>query len=106
MNNARTKRDLGIQRSIDKANRDRPNWSEDAMLALEVFCVAHGSGHRFMTEHVREYVTETRIVDEPVNDKAWGAVMQRAAKNGLIKKVGYAPSKSSNLSPKVLWGVA
>jgi hypothetical protein len=39
----------------------------------------------------------------PSNPKALGSVMQRAARAGVIAKVGYRPSVYSNLAPKPLW---
>lgn len=34
-----------------------------------------------------------------------GAGSEEGEKNGLLKNVGYAPTKSSNGSPKVLWAI-
>jgi hypothetical protein len=46
------------------------------------------------------------LVSEPPTSKAWGSIFKEAAKAGTVRKVGYAPSKSSNLSPKTLWKAA
>lgn len=37
--------------------------------------------------------------------KAFGVVVKRAARAGLIERVGYRPSVQSHLSPKPLWRV-
>lgn len=99
---ARARRDQGIELSEAKANRDQPGWSEDAQAALEKFCLAH-PGQKFLTEDVRAWAEELELVEAPDNAKAWGAVMQRAARFGTIRRVGYMPAKSSNLSPKTAW---
>lgn len=95
-------RDLGIERAVDRADREKADWSDDAHRALERYCQAH-AGQRFLTEDVREWAEKLELVAAPDNARAWGAVMQRAQRYGLIRSVGYAPARSSNLSPKVLW---
>lgn len=55
----------------------------------------------FLAEDVRQALAEE--IGEPHDLRAWGQVMRLAAKRGLIEKHGYAPARSSNLSPKVLW---
>jgi hypothetical protein len=103
---AEARRDAGMELAVEKADRDREGWSGDALDCVEMFCKAHGAGHQFLTETVRLYAETFAIIEAPENERAWGAVMRRAAKDGLIRKAGYAPAASSNLSPKVLWEVA
>lgn len=88
--------------SEDKANRDAPGWSEDALHGVELYCLAN-PGKEFLAEEAREWAEAMELVDPAKNERAWGAVLRRAAKLQIIRKVGYAPAKSSNLSPKVLW---
>lgn len=102
---AAARRDTGMARAIDKAERDNEGWSDAAIEAVKKFCKAHGAGHQFLTEDVRLYAETLEIIEKPENERAWGAVMQQAARDEIIRKVGYAPACSSNLSPKVLWGV-
>jgi len=59
----------------------------------------------FLAEDVREFA-ESSGLQEPTNAKAWGPVMQAAMRDGIIRPVGYAPARSSNGSPKVLWRAA
>ena len=99
---AEARRDSGMALSEENANRHKQRWSEDAEAALLRYCLAH-RGQDFLTEQVREWSEFLDLVDAPFNAKAWGGVMRRSAANGVIRKVGYAPSRSSNLSPKVLW---
>lgn len=102
---AESRRDVGIETAEEKANRDKVGWSEDAMHGLELYCLAHDD-KEFLAEEVRDWTAEMSLVGEPENGRAWGGVFQRAARQGMIVRVGYAPSKSSNLSPKCLWRAA
>lgn len=98
---AEAARDAGIALSEANANRAKARWSEDAEAAVMSYCQYYRT--EFLTETVREWAEFNDLVDVPPNSKAWGGVMRRCAANGIIKKVGFAPSKSSNLSPKTLW---
>jgi len=100
---AYAKRDTGMAIAVAKADRDRHGWSDQALSALEKFCRAHESGMKFLAEEVRAWGEELGLVDPPENAKSWGAVFQRAARLNIIRRVGYAPSASSNMSPKCLW---
>lgn len=103
---ARTRRDTGMALSEDKANRQQPGWSEAALVVVEKYCLAHPD-RQFLTEDVRTWAEQLGLIDAPENAKSWGSVMRRAASFGDIRRVGYMPAKSSNLSPKCAWqGVA
>ena len=92
----------GIALSEANANRHKQRWSEDAEAELLRYCLAH-RGQDFLTEQVREWGESLDLVDAPFNAKAWGGVMRRSAANGVVRKVGYGPARSSNLSIKVIW---
>lgn len=105
---AADKRELGIQRSVDRADANIIGWSTDAASHVAQFCVRKKDlifDANFLAEDVREWC-EINGLSAPTDGRAWGSVMRRAAKAGLIRPVGYAPSRSSNLSPKVLWRAA
>lgn len=102
---ATQKRDLGMAMATDKADRDQSGWSALAGNCLVRFCKAHGHGFRFLTEDVRLYCETLKLIDAPENKRAWGSVMRNAARDGFVRKVGYKPALSSNLSPKVEWEV-
>jgi len=103
---AREAADTGMALAEDRANRQKWGWSDDALHGIEMYCLAH-SDDQFLAEDVRAWCeTEMAIVGAPESGKAWGAVFKRAARLGIIHHVGYAPSKSSNLSPKTLWTAA
>jgi hypothetical protein len=97
---ARARRDDGIQRAGDHAG-DR--WRRGARGYLLEYLATHAGP--FMAEDVRE-LADARGFEAPPDGRAWGQVFQAAARERLIVKVGYAPAKSSNLSPKVQWRAA
>lgn len=97
---ARERRDTGIERVIDKADEVSPGWSDAAYTALCQYLKQQP--HPFVIEQAREWAEEWGL-EHPHDGRAWGAIAQRAHKAGLIQKHGYAPTHSSNLSPKVAW---
>ena len=99
---AEAKRDTGMELAEDKANRGAPFWSTRALMAIEKYCLAH-PGEKFLGEDVREWAEGKRLVSVPENEKAWGSVFRTAAQLKIIRKVGSAPARSSNMSPKCLW---
>ena len=97
---ARARRDDGIQRSGDHAGE---NWRGSARgYLLEYLATTNGP---FLAEDVRKFA-ESRQFAKPPDGRAWGMVFLAASREHLIVKVGYAPAKSSNLSPKVQWRAA
>ena len=102
MFDAQQRADTGMALAEEKANNQKWGWSDDALHGIETYCIAH-SDDQFLAEQVREWAEGMGIVDKAENERAWGAVFKRAARLGVIKRIGYAPSKSSNLAPKCLW---
>lgn len=101
---ARARRDHGIQQAGDHAGE---RWRKSARGYLLEYIARHPrsqfpDGVTFLAEDIREYA-EAHGFDRPPDGRAWGVVFQSAAREGLIRKAGYAPARSSNLSPKVLW---
>lgn len=101
---ARRRRDEGARRAAEHAERVvDPQWQTKAAEFFER--VIAGVRGPFLAELV---VAEAKAANFPLppDGRAWGAVIQRAARAGKIVKVGYAPASTSNCSPKVLWRVA
>lgn len=95
---SRTRRDLGIHRAGTHADDEHDQWITRAAEAIGDY--ARLCGEPFLIEDVRQARYD---IEDPSEPRAWGAAAMRAARAGLICKAGYAPSRSSNLSPKVLW---
>ena len=89
-------RDEGIQQAADHAG---PDWKVMASLALYNYALTHS---RFLIEDVRVYA-DKHGVEAPPDARAWGAVTQGAIRAGFIERDGYAPARSSHLSPKPVW---
>lgn len=92
--------ELGIQRSVDHANRVESEWSGQALGLLVAF--ARQRGQPFLIEEARRWA-ESNGLREPPDARSWGAVTRRASAKKRIEKVGAAPAASSNCSLKPLW---
>lgn len=94
---AAAKRDDGIQRAAEHAGAE---WVEDAVAFVDRS--TRGTSGVFLAEDMRT-AWEFQGYRPAPDSRAWGHVMRLAAKRGYIRKAGYLPAKSSNLSPKVAW---
>lgn len=102
---ARARADDGIQRAVTHADAVEPSWSDRALNALLWYASATGGGERpgpFLIEDMRACAYLAGLPPPP-DGRAWGAVVQRAARAGHIVQVGFERAKSSNCSPKCLW---
>jgi hypothetical protein len=95
----RERRDTGIDRATARAERTHRGWNDAAYYFLLSWEPPATNEGRFQAEDV---VAAWRG-DPPPDGRAWGGVFQRAARAGMISKVGYAPARTSNLSPKTVW---
>ena len=86
----------GMQRAADPATRE---WQDKAVGYVRLYAVVHAE---FLAESARA-MAEHDGLPVPPSKKAWGAVMQRAAREGIVERIGYAPACSSNGAPKCLW---
>jgi hypothetical protein len=94
-------RDIGIERAVEHADHAVDGWSDWALEAVRQYASRHPDDP-FLTEDVRDWAWKRGLPKAP-DDRAWGAVMQRARRAGYIGNVGYRSARSSNLSPKILW---
>jgi hypothetical protein len=82
-------KERGMQKAVDHANQVHTDWSEKAFEFLKSFIIEH---KKFLAEDVRYY--SAGKVPEPPSQRAWGSVIVRAAKAGLIRRVGYEQVKN------------
>lgn len=96
----RARRDTGIDRAGEHAG---DAWKRRARGYLLEYLAVHSGA--FLAEDMRGFA-ERHGFEAPPDGRAWGAVFRSAARAKLIRKVGYAPAQSSNLSPKCQWVAA
>jgi len=97
-------RDAGMQTALDHANEIVADWGSAAYAALTTYVAAH-PGETFMTEEVREYAYGILDLSRPPHERAWGGIVNRAAKAGLIVRVRLAPVKTpgSHCANATMW---
>lgn len=81
-------KNAGMQLAVDHANAVEPSWSDRAYdFLVYQFLPYH---KRFMAEEVRSYAA---MADFPLppSARAWGGVVNRAAKQFIIIKIGIKP---------------
>jgi hypothetical protein len=82
---AREARDQGIAAAADHAEQVNPGWNDQAYDFLKKFIdIRQGP---FMAEEVRSYAA---LIDFPLppHARAWGGIILRAVKAGLIQQDG------------------
>ena len=86
---ARNKRESGISQAEHHANTVHNKWSDQAFEFLKGYIAINPL---FMTEDVR-YASQG-VVPSPPSQRAWGAVIRRAAVAGIIVKAGMKSVKN------------
>jgi len=84
-------RDKGIKRAVDHADRVHDQWSQTVYILFKRFILA--TTQPFQMEDFRLLV-DGQIIGEPPSKRAYGAIVLKAVKEGLITRVGYAPVKN------------
>ena len=85
-------RDEGMQQAIDHAEQEVPNWADLTYQKLNQF-VTEYPYLEFMTEDFRKWAYH-RGLPEPPHSRAFGGIMARAGKRGLIVKVRISQVKN------------
>ena len=96
-------RDIGMVQAETHADEVHPKWSDLAYKFLEHYVGIKGMREGFLTEDIR--FASIYIVPEPPSKRAWGGVVVRAVKNGIIHKVGYrnVTNEKAHCTPATLW---
>lgn len=81
------------------------HWQGAASDALIDFLDTLRIGDEFKTEDVRFWAYLMGL-DEAKDNRAWGPVISRAAREKLIVKVGYAPAVTGHCRPMPVWSKA
>lgn len=86
-----TLRDAGIKKAVDHADEVKGGWSTLALTFVEHYAMNNSI---FSGEKVRG--ASAGIVPEPPHLRAWGGVILKAAKRGIICKRGYVQVENPN----------
>jgi hypothetical protein len=103
INNGTELRDKGIKKALDNANNTHDKWSDKAYNFLLKYIKYQ---YEFMTEDVR--VASEKAIPKPPSNRAWGSVILRASRSGLINRVGFANVKNAKAhkTPASVWRVS
>jgi hypothetical protein len=96
---AREGAERGMNQAVDHADRVSPEWSERAYDKLFEYAWL---GVDFMTEDVRLWAEQVGL-DSPPDNRAWGAVVNKAVREHLIERVGYGNAKTGHMRPMPIW---
>ena len=98
------RRDDGMARALDHADREVPSWSVQAWGYLLEFLGSVTTNQQFMAEEVRHFA-EKRGFELPPDRRAWGGVIVRASKRGMVRRIGYGKHEDpkSHHAPATLW---
>jgi hypothetical protein len=99
---ARQLRDRGMERAVDHAEREVAGWKDAALEYVRLYALIHAE---FICEDVRGFA-DRRGFAPPPDGRAWGAVMMRAAKRGLVTKtdrVACAKDPKVHMNPSTVW---
>ena len=96
---ANRRRDKGIKTAADHAELVEPTWQDKALEMLGKY-----PRQEFMAEDVRAWAYLMGLKPAP-HARAWGAVIQRANKEGLIEHIGYGKTANptAHRTPASLW---
>lgn len=95
---------IGMELASDRAERTTPGWREDAFGYVQRFAAAHRD-RDFLAEEIAPWAYEQGCARAP-DDRAWGAIIQRAGREGVIEQTGLAAKNklSGNASTwRPLW---
>jgi hypothetical protein len=94
---------IGQQLAIDTANSKEPGWSDKAYRLLIDYVKCYGS-QPFKGEDARHWSMEMGL-PAPPSLRAFGAIISKASREGIIKAVGYTQvtNKKAHAANCRLW---
>ena len=103
---AKRRAEAGAKRALDHANRKIDGWGERALEKLVELVLGTPDGGTLMAEDVRVKAYAGGLEPAPDN-RAWGAVMKKAEKKGLITWVRFGTTKAKRChrNPAGVWKV-
>lgn len=99
---AEINRNNGMAVAELNAEARHPHWPQEALSWVKTYITFHTE--EFLAEDVRKFAEESGL-PHPPSERAWGGVICRAARMGLIRKVGYRNTVNplSHGTPATLW---
>lgn len=91
INFARQSRDKGIKKAITHADRVHDKWGDRVFEAFKEYLIIMQK-QPFQIEDFREWIGDK--IPPPPHNRAFGAIVIRAIKAGLIWRAGFAPVKN------------
>ena len=98
---ARREAQRGIDQAAEAAERHTPGWQDRALTFVREYAAANQG--RFYIGHDIVQASKVTPLPQPMNDKAWGKVIQRAARLGVIVKDGFAEDQNRHGNPVPRW---
>lgn len=83
-------RNNGIEVSAMNAEAKHPGWTDEALKWLVAFMARKD---KFMAEEVRVFAEENGF-NHPEHKRAWGGVMLKAARRGMIRRFDYGQTSN------------
>lgn len=96
-------RDAGMALALEHADAKIPKWGDMCYELLKQYLVI--TSGTFLTEYFRPWAESIKGLPAPPTPKAYGPVMNRAARAGIIKHLGYAPTSNpkGHKHPSSIW---
>jgi hypothetical protein len=98
---ARRAAQAGIEQAVSAADREIEGWSDMALRYVRLYATQN-RGKQFIGHNIVQASITAGII-QPPNLKAWGWPLQRAAREGIIVRVGYAEDPNRHGNPVPLW---
>lgn len=102
---AERRADEGLERSVNKADRDNKDWSDRCWDLFKKWLSKKQPGFHFMIEEFRNDCFKWGKIEKPNSNTAFGFLSKRAEKQNLITGAGTAKTKSINShgTPANVW---
>lgn len=97
---ARQEAELGMARSLERAECETPGWTE---IALDFLIRYAESNEHFAGWMVVKAAALEKNFPKPPSEKAWGGVIKRAIGLGLIEQRGSTKDPYRHGNPIPLW---
>lgn len=92
--------DVGMSRALARAEHAVPSWGEIALDFLDAYARKNQEFPGWMVVKASEL---DRAFPEPPNPKAWGPIVKRAVKVGLIEYARPGKDPNRHCNPIPIW---